>query len=80
VVRSFVVEPVHPGSSPRPSMGVCIYLDLFQNLTGDMLSVVGDVPVRLCQPQDMSAQSLEGVHRDKVCVRAFIGMFIRACL
>jgi hypothetical protein len=27
VVRSLVVEPAHPGSSPRFGMGVCIYLD-----------------------------------------------------
>ena len=40
-----VVEPAHPGSSPRLGMGARIYLELFQNLTGDVLSVVHDVPV-----------------------------------
>jgi hypothetical protein len=26
-----VVEPAHPGSSPRLGMDVCIYLNLFQD-------------------------------------------------
>jgi len=29
LVRSLVVEPTHSGSSPRLSMGVRIFLDLF---------------------------------------------------
>jgi hypothetical protein len=29
LVRFFVVEPVHPGSSPRLRTGACIFLDLF---------------------------------------------------
>jgi hypothetical protein len=45
VIRSLVVEPTHPGSMLRLGMGVCIYLDIFQYLTGAMLSVVGDVSV-----------------------------------
>jgi hypothetical protein len=28
----------------------------------------------------MPAQSLGGAHRGRVCVRAFIGVFVRACL
>jgi hypothetical protein len=31
-------------------MGVCIYLDLFQNLTNAILSVVVDVPVNSKAP------------------------------
>jgi hypothetical protein len=57
VVRSLVVEPAHPGSSPRLGMGVCIYLDLFQDLTGAMLSVVGDVPVNSEAPVVTSSTS-----------------------
>jgi hypothetical protein len=45
VVRSLMVEPVHRGSSSRFNTSVCIYLDLFLDLTGAMLSVVGDLPV-----------------------------------
>jgi hypothetical protein len=45
VVGFPMVEPAHPSSSPRLGMGVCIYLDLFQDLLGAILSVVGDVPV-----------------------------------
>jgi hypothetical protein len=45
VVRSLVVEPAHPGSSSRLGMDVCIYLDLFQDLIGAMLSEVGDAPI-----------------------------------
>jgi hypothetical protein len=45
VVRFLVVEPVHQDSSSRLDMGVCIYLDLFQDLTGAMILVVGEVPV-----------------------------------
>uniref|UniRef100_K3Z1L4 Uncharacterized protein n=1 Tax=Setaria italica TaxID=4555 RepID=K3Z1L4_SETIT len=33
------------GSSPRLSTGTRIFLDSFQDLTGIILSVVGDVPV-----------------------------------
>ena len=57
VVRSLVVEPAHPGSSPRLGMGVCIYLDLFQDLSGAMLSVVGDVPVNSEAPVVTSSTS-----------------------
>lgn len=33
------------GLSPRLGSGACIFLDLFQDLTGAILSAVGDVPV-----------------------------------
>jgi hypothetical protein len=33
LVRFVTVESAHPSSSPRLSTGVCIFLDLFQNLT-----------------------------------------------
>jgi hypothetical protein len=46
LVRFLMVEPVHPGSSPRLGTGARIFLNLFQDLTAlYMLSVVGDVPV-----------------------------------
>lgn len=40
-----LVELTRPGSSPRPGMGARIFLDLFQDLSGAILSVVGDVSV-----------------------------------
>ena len=40
-----MVEPTHQGSSPRLGTGARIFLDLFQDLTGTILSVIGDVPV-----------------------------------
>jgi hypothetical protein len=33
LVGFLVVEPAHPGSSPRLDMGARIFLDLFQDLT-----------------------------------------------
>jgi hypothetical protein len=39
------------------NLGVCIYLDLFQDLTGAMLSVVGDVPVNNEAPVVTSSTS-----------------------
>ena len=57
MVRFRVVEPAHPGSSPRLGMGVRIYLDLFQDLTGDVLSVVCDVPVNSEAPVVTSSTS-----------------------
>ena len=40
-----MVEHTHQGSSPRLGTGARIFLDLFQDLTGTILSVIGDVPV-----------------------------------
>jgi hypothetical protein len=45
LVRLLVVESTHPGSCPRLGTGARIFLDLFQDLTVFVLSVVGDVPV-----------------------------------
>ena len=45
VVRFRMVEPAHSSSSPKLGMGARIYLKLFQDLTGDVLSVIRDVPV-----------------------------------
>ena len=36
------MEPAHSSLSPKLSRGMCIFLDLFQNLTS---IVVGDVPI-----------------------------------
>ena len=36
------MEPAHSGLSPKLSRGMCIFLNLFQNLTS---IVVGDVPI-----------------------------------
>jgi hypothetical protein len=55
--HDLVVEPVHPGSNPRLGMDVCIHLDLFQDLTDAMLSVVGDVPVNSEAPVVTSSTS-----------------------
>ena len=52
-----MVEPAHPGSNSRLDMGARIYLDLFQDLTGDVLSVVGDVPVNSETPVVTSSTS-----------------------
>ena len=40
LVRFFVVEPIHQGLSPRLATGVRIFLDLFQDLTSAILSMV----------------------------------------
>ena len=41
-----VVEPAHPGLSPRFGIGARIFLDLFiSGFNGVILSVVGNVPV-----------------------------------
>jgi hypothetical protein len=40
-----VVELVYQGLSPRLGIDTCIFLNLFRDLTDDILSVVGDVPV-----------------------------------
>jgi len=45
LVRFLVVESVHQSSSPQRSIGACIFLNLFQDLTGATLSVVSDVPI-----------------------------------
>ena len=39
-----MVEPTHRSSNPRLGTGACIFLNLFQDLTGTILSVVGNVP------------------------------------
>lgn len=66
-------------------MGVT-FPGLFQDLTGAILSVVGDVPVNNEAPtvtssisQDLPAQSFGGAHNGRVCVCAFIGASVRAC-
>lgn len=45
LVRFLVVEPDHQGSSPQLDIGARIFLDLFQNLNGVILSVVGGMLV-----------------------------------
>ena len=43
LVWFLMMEPVHPGSSPRLGTGARIFLDLLQSLTSTILSVVDDV-------------------------------------
>ena len=44
IVGFLVVEPAHPGSSPRLDTGARIFLDLFiSRVNGAILSVVSDV-------------------------------------
>ena len=81
LVRFLVVEPAHPGSSLRLGTGARNFLDLFQDLTGTILSVVVDVPVDSEVPmvtsesRDQPAQSLGGAHRGRVaCV------FVSVCV
>jgi len=45
MIRFLVVEPTHPGSSPRLGTVDRIFLELSQDFYGIMFSVVGDVPV-----------------------------------
>lgn len=45
MVRFLVIEPAHQGSSLRLGTGVRIFINLLQELTGTILSVVGNVPV-----------------------------------
>jgi len=44
LARLLVVQPAHQSSSPRLGAGARIFLDLFHDLTGTILSVVGNVP------------------------------------
>ena len=48
LVRLPIVEPAHPGSSPQLGTGACIFLNLnlFQNLSGAILPVVGGMATR----------------------------------
>ena len=57
MVRFLVVEPAHPGSCPRLSMDARIYLKLLQDLTGDVLSVLRDVPINSEAPVVTSSTS-----------------------
>jgi hypothetical protein len=45
LVRFLVVESAHPGLSSRLGTDIYIFLDLFRDLTGAILSLVDDVPV-----------------------------------
>jgi hypothetical protein len=46
-----VVESAHPGSSSRFGMGVCIYLDLFQDYSCAILSLVDNLAVNSETPE-----------------------------
>jgi hypothetical protein len=68
-----VVEPTHPGSSPRLGTGAPTFL-AFSMLSGDVLSVADYMPIHykatvvLHQSQDLPALSLGGAHRRRgVC-------------
>ena len=65
---------------------LALFLNLFQ-VFGDVCSVGGGVPVDcevrvvFVKSQDaIRGQSLESAHRDRVCVRVFIGMSVRSCM
>ena len=45
LLRFLVVETVHQGSISRLGSSAPIFLDLFQDLTSVILSVVDDVPI-----------------------------------
>jgi len=61
---------VHLGLSSRLGTSALIFLDLFiPAFNGVMLLVIDDV----------LTQSFGGVHRDRVYVRVFIGVSVRAC-
>jgi len=45
LVRFLVMELIHQSLSSRLGTNARFFLDLFQDLTGDILSVVDDVPV-----------------------------------
>ncbi|KAF8760449.1 hypothetical protein HU200_010160 [Digitaria exilis] len=92
LARFLVMEPAHQGSSPRLGTGARIFLDLFQDLTGAILSVVGNVPVgseapvvtssiwRICRPS--LSEVLIGVGlRAYVCRGkcAFVYMSVCVC-
>ena len=49
-VRFHVVEPAQQGSSPRLGTDARIFLDLFQDLTGAIVTVVGNVAVDIEAP------------------------------
>ena len=40
-----MVEPAHPDSSSGLSTGACIFLNLFQDLTGALISLVSGVTI-----------------------------------
>ena len=77
LVRFLVVEPAHQGSSPRLDNGACIFLNLFQDFTGAILLVVGDVPVDSEAPVVTSSIS-------RICrlslLKVLIEVGLRACI
>jgi hypothetical protein len=83
MVRGTVVFPTHQGSSP----GARIYSWIYFRISSNAHSVGGDVPVDDEVPtvtrkfqDDMLAQSFGGAHRGRVCVCAFIGVSVCACI
>ena len=74
LVGFLMVESVHPGSSLRLAWVLvffCIYL--FQEGFNDgILLVIGDVSV------DSEASVVTLSHRDRVCLRVFVGVSMRA--
>ena len=86
MVTFCVVEPAHLCSSPRLDMGARIYLKLFQDLTGDVISVVRDVPVNSEAPVvTLSTSRYAGPSISEVligvgCVCMFVGASVRTCL
>jgi hypothetical protein len=81
VVRRAVVPPAHQSSNPR--FDICV-----SHKRRNILSVGGDVPVDSEAPMvtssisrpDLPAQSFGGAHRGTVCVCAFIGVSVCACI
>jgi hypothetical protein len=61
---------------------VLVFSWIYSDFNGAILLVVGDVPVDSEKPreyQDVSVQFFRGAHRNRVCVRVFMGISLRVC-
>ena len=72
-----MVEPIHQGSSPRLSTSARIFLNLFQDLTCAILSVVGDVLVDSETP--VVTSSISRISRFSLS-EVLIRVGLRACI
>jgi hypothetical protein len=80
LVRFLVMKLIHSGLN--------IIFDMSVTFTANILSVVGDVPIDsetllvtdFVNLNIKPAQSFEGAHKGKMCVRMFIEVSARTCM
>ncbi len=81
LVEFLVVELTHPGSNPRFDMGVIFTANYSFSGGGDIsidsetFLVTDFVTIKI-----KSTQSFECAHKDRMCVRVFIGISAHICM